>query len=339
MLTRKPCFLFAVDIKDYNTERGFCYPLETTPFPISTNNDELSQSIINFDEKKYAEDVENFLVDKGCVDDGHASERVVELIKQITGAKEKEKSKELSEEDSLELKLKEKKESSSQIQYDWFIKGENKTEGRDIFTNRLQLKGNNRVVKLTLFLKANDKIVITKNKFENDSYSNSGVLNYDNISQFSLNDNIFVRGDNGEIVPTQDGAYSFELNIKDNSIKIAFKESPAPSPSVFIEGNFNKNANWNCCFKPLFKFENDDEVAVLENVYLKEGSCFYLVCKPSKEKAWSKSFAINYNYLKPCAYAEKLTDNNPLIKIKHSGLYNIIVNVYSNEINLEKVEL
>ena len=36
-----------------------------------------------FDDEKYQKDITNFLEDKGCMEDGHASERVVDLIEQI----------------------------------------------------------------------------------------------------------------------------------------------------------------------------------------------------------------------------------------------------------------
>lgn len=88
MLLRRPGFIYAVDIELYNDERGFCYPLETTPFPIATNNDELERNILEFNEKKYLSDLEGFLQDKGCVEDGHASERVANLIEEIIEAKE-----------------------------------------------------------------------------------------------------------------------------------------------------------------------------------------------------------------------------------------------------------
>jgi len=81
MLTKRPCFVFATDIEKYNTERGFYYSLEETPFPIATNNEELCQNILNFDCEKYKIKCEQFLKEKNIVDDGHASERAVEIIK------------------------------------------------------------------------------------------------------------------------------------------------------------------------------------------------------------------------------------------------------------------
>lgn len=94
MLQRKPAFVYASDIDEYNTERGFFYPLETTPFPIIKNNNELKNKILNFNEQEYKNNVEQFLREKGCLEDGYASERVVDLIESLLG---KKLSEELSE--------------------------------------------------------------------------------------------------------------------------------------------------------------------------------------------------------------------------------------------------
>lgn len=80
MLSRKPGFIFATDIELYNTDRGFCYPLEETPFPIATSNDQLVENIRKFDKESYEAAVEAFLSGKGACDDGHASERCVDYI-------------------------------------------------------------------------------------------------------------------------------------------------------------------------------------------------------------------------------------------------------------------
>lgn len=83
LLTNNPGFIFATDIEKFNTDRGFYYPLEATPFPVAENNEKLIENIKNFDLQKYQEKVNEFLKGKGSIEDGHASERVVELIKQI----------------------------------------------------------------------------------------------------------------------------------------------------------------------------------------------------------------------------------------------------------------
>lgn len=83
MLGRNPGFIFATDLEYFNNDRGFYYPLEETPFPIATNNQELIENILNFDMDKYQKDVDRFLFDRGCTEDGHATERVVDLIEQV----------------------------------------------------------------------------------------------------------------------------------------------------------------------------------------------------------------------------------------------------------------
>lgn len=83
VLTKKPGFIYATDIEMYNTERGLYYPLESTPFPIATNNEEMIEAIRSFDENVYREKINKFLKQKGCVEDGKASIRVVDKLKEI----------------------------------------------------------------------------------------------------------------------------------------------------------------------------------------------------------------------------------------------------------------
>lgn len=83
MLSKRPCFVYAKDINEYNSERGFYYSLEETPFPIAKNNDELIENIKNFNLVKYKEDCKNFLEAKEVLEDGNASKRAVEIIKKL----------------------------------------------------------------------------------------------------------------------------------------------------------------------------------------------------------------------------------------------------------------
>lgn len=83
MLTGKPGFIFATDIKKYDNERGFYFRLDSTPFPVATTPGGLARNVLAFDEEKYKKDLDAFLKGKGCFEDGHAAERTVELIKKI----------------------------------------------------------------------------------------------------------------------------------------------------------------------------------------------------------------------------------------------------------------
>lgn len=80
VLLRKPGFLFAMDRAKYDNERGFYFRLEDTPFPVSTDSDELEETILSFDEERFQQRVTEFLADKGCMDDGNASVRIADQV-------------------------------------------------------------------------------------------------------------------------------------------------------------------------------------------------------------------------------------------------------------------
>lgn len=80
MLTRKPCFIYASDIKEYSDDRGFYFDLDKLPFVISTSTDEMIKNINMFDRDVYFKKLDNFLKEQGCVDNGTASKQVVDWI-------------------------------------------------------------------------------------------------------------------------------------------------------------------------------------------------------------------------------------------------------------------
>lgn len=81
VLTGKPGFIYANDLSKYDSERGFYYPLDSTPFPIAQNNRRLTETIKSFDASDYDRKVREFLDARGCKEKGTASKQVVELIK------------------------------------------------------------------------------------------------------------------------------------------------------------------------------------------------------------------------------------------------------------------
>lgn len=84
MLTKRPGFLFATDMLEYEEkDREFFYPLNTMPYPLALNNEELIDRILNFDDTHFEEQCNSFLMDKGCMDDGHASQRIVDAIEKM----------------------------------------------------------------------------------------------------------------------------------------------------------------------------------------------------------------------------------------------------------------
>lgn len=84
MLRRKPGFMFATDIADYSsTERTLFFPLTALPFPVASDVDGLIRNILSFNGEKFIKDCNDFLKDKGSVDDGHAAERTVNELKKL----------------------------------------------------------------------------------------------------------------------------------------------------------------------------------------------------------------------------------------------------------------
>lgn len=83
VLSRKPGFIIELGLEDFKESRGFYYPIETTPFPIAKDSEELARCIKAFDNDKYLEDVDRFLKERGCMEDGQASRRIAEKINEL----------------------------------------------------------------------------------------------------------------------------------------------------------------------------------------------------------------------------------------------------------------
>lgn len=82
--SRRPVFLYASDIDEYQRMRGLKEMYFKYPFPLCTTNDELETAILNFDNKDYLQKLENFYQNiYGSFDDGHASDRFVAKLRPI----------------------------------------------------------------------------------------------------------------------------------------------------------------------------------------------------------------------------------------------------------------
>lgn len=86
LLQRIPCFIYANDFDEYERVRGVYITPEESPFPYSTNNDELERDILEFNWDTYNQALDAFIEDKGLYEPGDASmqvaRRIAEWIKQ-----------------------------------------------------------------------------------------------------------------------------------------------------------------------------------------------------------------------------------------------------------------
>lgn len=82
-LTGNPVFLYQKDYQEMVAQRNFYIPMEDMPYPRAGTNEELIESIFNYDASLYSESLKSFMDRFGNFDDGHASERVCERIMRV----------------------------------------------------------------------------------------------------------------------------------------------------------------------------------------------------------------------------------------------------------------
>lgn len=79
-LMRKPVFLYCPDLVDYIEERGFYWDIYSLPFPVSTSEEELLNSIKEFDKKAYEIGVEDYLNKLGTFENENADAKAGDII-------------------------------------------------------------------------------------------------------------------------------------------------------------------------------------------------------------------------------------------------------------------
>nr|WP_305138780.1 CDP-glycerol glycerophosphotransferase family protein [uncultured Schaedlerella sp.] len=78
---RIPVFLYMDDLQEYVQDRGkLMWDMDKIPFAVAETNEVLQEEILRFNKEKYCEAVEGFLNEHGVLEDGNASERVVDVI-------------------------------------------------------------------------------------------------------------------------------------------------------------------------------------------------------------------------------------------------------------------
>ena len=80
LLTKKPCFLYACDIEEYRSNRGYYFGFDDLPFTIAKDNDELEKHIISFDRDEYNAKIKEFHKMTGVFDKGAACNACAQLI-------------------------------------------------------------------------------------------------------------------------------------------------------------------------------------------------------------------------------------------------------------------
>ena len=80
---RIPIFVYADDLDDYIKDRGsFIRDIYSYPFSVAKTNEELKINILNFDESKYLNKIEEFFTTEEYLEDGNATKRAVDIIEE-----------------------------------------------------------------------------------------------------------------------------------------------------------------------------------------------------------------------------------------------------------------
>ncbi len=79
-LTHKPGFLFTPDMAQYENDRGVYTPISTWPFPYAKTTEELCSLVETYNEEIATQKAQRHLETLGSFEDGHATERVCEII-------------------------------------------------------------------------------------------------------------------------------------------------------------------------------------------------------------------------------------------------------------------
>lgn len=76
-----PVFLYADDIDKYVEDRGsLVWDIEDIPFPLNKTNNEICDSILEFNKEEYIDTLDKFFKDIELLEDGEASKRVVDML-------------------------------------------------------------------------------------------------------------------------------------------------------------------------------------------------------------------------------------------------------------------
>lgn len=79
--TYRPCFLYAHDLEHYTqVERGTYMEIKDLPYPFAETPENLYECIMNYNPEDQKNNIDDFNKRIGNVEDGHASERVVDII-------------------------------------------------------------------------------------------------------------------------------------------------------------------------------------------------------------------------------------------------------------------
>ena len=90
-LKRMPVFRYTADLEEYCNDRDLYFSFGEYPYPYAQNNEEMEDLILNFDEEKYFQGLDEFFEKLGAVIKDNAAENVADVIIGYINSKNKNK--------------------------------------------------------------------------------------------------------------------------------------------------------------------------------------------------------------------------------------------------------
>lgn len=87
--TYKPCLLFTPDLASYKCDINFYVPINSWGFHVASNNEELKNEVLSFNMEEYVERMEEHHRQYGSYETGNATDKVLEIIRNILQGKVK----------------------------------------------------------------------------------------------------------------------------------------------------------------------------------------------------------------------------------------------------------
>lgn len=81
--TCRPCLLYCTDLAYYENKRDFNKPIRTWGFPVCENNEELVNTILDFDEEDFYKKMHKHHEENGSFEEGHTTEDVCKIIDSV----------------------------------------------------------------------------------------------------------------------------------------------------------------------------------------------------------------------------------------------------------------
>lgn len=82
ILLRRPAFIYAPDLNDYLSKRGFYRPIESFPAMVTTSFSELQSAIMGHNQGIFETKIDQYLEDIGYIKNDHSTETVVKLMEE-----------------------------------------------------------------------------------------------------------------------------------------------------------------------------------------------------------------------------------------------------------------